>query len=65
MPLRSDILGKIFLEKQVILEEVFNNVENMCINSDFNLLDKQNYKTKVDFYNLILDNIKYDIPKNN
>lgn len=62
MPLRSELLGQIFLENQVLLEEIFNTVEDICIKSDFNLLDKQNNKTKTDFYDIILNNIKYEIP---
>jgi hypothetical protein len=59
MPYKSDILSKIYSEYQPLLDDIYNNFETKCIESDFNLLTKKNYSTKINLQNLILDNIDY------
>lgn len=59
MPYKSDILNKIFSEYQPLLDNIYNKFETKCIESDFDLLTKKNYLTKVNLQSIILDNIDY------
>ena len=58
MPYRSDLLSKIFLEKQKDINELYEKIENQCIIGEFDLLTNKSTNNKTNFYELILSNIK-------
>ena len=58
MPYRSELLSKIFLEKQKDINELYEKIDNQCIIGEFDLLTNKSTNTKTNFYELILTNIK-------
>ena len=59
MPYKSDILNKIYVDNQPLLNSIYDNFETKCIESDFNLLNKSNHLTKINLQNIILNNLDF------
>tara|TARA_B110001469_G_C9383937_1_gene198809 strand:- start:403 stop:597 length:195 start_codon:yes stop_codon:yes gene_type:complete len=57
MPYRSEILSDIFIKNQNYFDEMFKDIEKMCIHSDFSILNNMTSNSKADFYSLIIDNL--------
>lgn len=64
MPFKSDILNDIIFNNTELFESLYNNLETKCIVSDFNLLEKKNRNTKLDFFYLIAESLKIEKSNN-
>lgn len=62
MPLKSEILSNIIEDNINMFNSIYNDFENKCIESDFNLLKNKNSYTKSDLFNVIVNSLDFKKP---
>ena len=65
MPLKSEILSNIIEDNINVFNSIYNDFENKCIESDFNLLKNKNSHTKLDLFNVIVNSLDFKKPNSN